>query len=184
MPWKHKPGRHQRARYSSTIIVFTRGNKKPKVMSPQSHPRYMSINYGMTNDQLSDEGIFHTSEWRVRTWKYRAYLLDKTTLVLNGEQTRRICEHMPTRIALSTLTPMRITSAKSRNMLVHVGQEDRLWRISTAIFQRNYPVPPRAHLKIHKDLRDRFPRHELSHHSLSRVTTWGAFVLDQSKTWA
>jgi len=66
--WKHNPRRHQGARYSNTLIAFTRGIQKPKVMSPKSHPRDMGIDYEMTNDQLFNEGIFPASKWHGRTW--------------------------------------------------------------------------------------------------------------------
>jgi hypothetical protein len=66
-PHECKPRHPQGARYSSIIIAFTSGIKKPKVMSPQSHPRNISINYWMTNDQLPNEGIFFTYALHGRT---------------------------------------------------------------------------------------------------------------------
>ena len=40
-------------RYSSTAITFTRVTQEPKVMSPQSFPRDVRINCGITIDQTS-----------------------------------------------------------------------------------------------------------------------------------
>jgi len=43
-------------RYSSTMLAFTRVTQKPKVMSPQTFPRDVGINCGMTIDQTSWRG--------------------------------------------------------------------------------------------------------------------------------
>lgn len=77
--WEQKLRHSQSTRYSSTTIAFIRGISKPKVMSPQSHPRAMGIKCWMTNDQLPDEGIFS------HLYKIDGHMYDKhISYELNG----------------------------------------------------------------------------------------------------
>jgi len=56
--WERKLRHYQGIRHSNATLAITRGIKEPNVMSPQSHPRDMGIDYWMKNDQLSDKRIF------------------------------------------------------------------------------------------------------------------------------
>jgi hypothetical protein len=137
---EHSPG----IRYSSTIIAFICVTRKSKVMSPQSFPRDVGINCGMTIDQASWRG--NISIWLEAKWAsvWQTQTIQLLNLSGHGQTYWVNSERVPTRACLILMIVQAIQDkrfTKSKAFPYVTSAQPLLWRRTCKVISLEPTVP-------------------------------------------